>query len=131
MTGKHVLVMVGSVAIVIDQRKPSHFKYCVAIAMCLIVALCFSFPLLIETCWLFYCVVYSRCKITKLEKQDNRKCIFATDRILEQNSVRCAPTSKFVATDKCLIIAHSSAFFMFFWSAIFVFLFDIHKVSRL
>ena len=41
---------------------PSHFKDCVAIAMCLIVAL--FFPFLIEVCWLLYCVVYSLCKIT-------------------------------------------------------------------
>ena len=66
--------------------RPSHFKDCAAIATCLIVAL-FS-PFLIQVCCLFYCVVYSQRKITQLEKQDNRKCIFATDRILEQNSVR-------------------------------------------
>ena len=42
--------------------RPSHFKDCVAIAMCLIVAL--FFPFLIEVCWLLYCVVYSLCKIT-------------------------------------------------------------------
>ena len=45
----------------------------------------------------------SLCKITQLEKQDNRKCIFATDGILEQNSVRrpfqCVPTVT------CLIMA--------------------------
>ena len=69
--------------------------------MCLIVALFFSF--LIEVCWLLYCVVYSLCKITQLEKQDNQKCIFATDRILEQNSVR--RTFKCVATVTCLIMA--------------------------
>ena len=56
--------------------RPSHFKDCIAIAMCLIVAL--FFPFLIEVYWLLYCVVYSLCKITQLEKQDNRKCIFAT-----------------------------------------------------
>ena len=66
--------------------RPSHFKDCVAMATCLIVALSSSF--LIEVCWLFHCVVYSQCKIEQLKKQDNRKCIFATDRILEQNSVR-------------------------------------------
>ena len=81
--------------------RPSHFKDCVAIAMCLIVAL--FFPFLIEVCWLLYCVVYSLCKITQLEKQDNRKCIFATDGILEQNSVR--RTFKCVATVTCLIMA--------------------------
>ena len=48
---------------------PSHFKNCVAIAICLTVAL--FFPFLIEVCWLLYCVVYSQCKITQLEKQDN------------------------------------------------------------
>ena len=80
--------------------RPSHFKDCVAIAMCLIVAL--FFPFLTEVCWLVYCVIYSLCKITQLEKQDNRKCIFATDGILEQNSVRC--TFKCVATVTCLIM---------------------------
>ena len=82
--------------------RPSHFKDCVAIVMCLIVAL--FFPFLNEVCWLLYCVVlYSLCKITQLEKQDNWKCIFATDGILEQNSVR--RTFKCVATVTCLIIA--------------------------
>ena len=81
--------------------RPSHFKDCVTIAMCLIVAL--FFPFLIEVCWLLYCVVYSLCKITQLEKQDNQKCIFATDGILEQNSVR--RTFKCVATVTCLIMA--------------------------
>ena len=81
--------------------RPSHFKDCVAIAMCLIMALFFSF--LIEVCWLLYCVVYSLCKITQLEKQDNQKCIFATDGILEQNSIR--RTFKCVATVTCLIMA--------------------------
>ena len=81
--------------------RPSHFKDCVAIAMCLIVAL--FFPFLIEVCWLLYCVVSSLCKITQLEKQDNRKCIFATDGILEQKSVR--RTFKCVATVTCLIMA--------------------------
>ena len=81
--------------------RPSHFKDCVAIAMCLIVAL--FFPFLIEVCWLLYCAVYSLCKITQLEKQDNQKCIFATDGILEQNSVR--RTFKCVATVTCLIMA--------------------------
>ena len=81
--------------------RPLHFKDCVAIAMCLIVAL--FFPFLIEVCLLLYCVVYSLCKITQLEKQDNRKCIFATDGILEQNSVR--RTFKCVATVTCLIMA--------------------------
>ena len=57
--------------------RPSHFKDCVAIAMCLIVAL--FFPFLTEVYWLLYCVVYSQCKITQLEKQDNSKCIFVTD----------------------------------------------------
>ena len=69
--------------------------------MWLIVALFFTF--LIEVCWLPYCVVYSLCKITQLEKQDNRKCIFATDGILEQNSVR--RTFKCVVTETCLIMA--------------------------
>ena len=81
--------------------RPSHFKDCVAIAMCLIVAL--FFPFLIEVCWLIYCVVSSLCKITQLEKHDNRKCIFATDGILEQKSVR--RTFKCVATVTCLIMA--------------------------
>ena len=81
--------------------RPSHFKDCVAIAMCLIVALSSSF--LIEVCWLLYCIVYSLCKITQLEKQDNRKSIFATDRILEQTSVH--RTFKCVATVTCLIMA--------------------------
>ena len=81
--------------------RPSHFKDCVAIAMRLIVAL--FFPFLIEVCWLLYCVLYSLCKITQLGKQDNRKCIFATDGILEQNSVR--RTFKCVATVTCLIMA--------------------------
>ena len=81
--------------------RPSHFKDCVAIAICFIVAL--FFPFLIEVCLLLYCVVYSLCKITQLEKQDNRKCIFATDGILEQNSVR--RTFKCVATVTCLIMA--------------------------
>ena len=81
--------------------RPSHFKDCVAIAMRLIVAL--FFPFLNEVCWLLYCVVYSLCKITQLEKQDNWKCIFATDGILEQNSVR--RTFKCVATVTCLIMA--------------------------
>ena len=35
---------------------PSHFKDCVAIAICLMVALFFPFP--IEVCWLLYYVVY-------------------------------------------------------------------------
>ena len=48
---------------------PSHFKGCVAMAMCLIVAL--FFPILIEVRWLLYCVVYPQCKIKELEKQDN------------------------------------------------------------
>ena len=69
--------------------------------MRLIVAL--FFPFLIEVCWLLYCVGYSLCKITQLEKQDNRKCIFATDWILEQNSVR--RTFKCVTTVTCLIMA--------------------------
>ena len=69
--------------------------------MCLIVAL--FFPFLIEVCCLLYCVVYSLCKITQLEKQDHRKCIFATDGILEQISVR--RTFKRVATVTCLIMA--------------------------
>ena len=81
--------------------RPSHFEDCVAIAMCLIVAV--FFPFLIKVCWLLYCVVYSLCKITQLEKQDNRKCIFATDGILKQNSVR--RTFKCVATVTCLIMA--------------------------
>ena len=81
--------------------RPSHFKDCVAIAMRLIVAL--FFPFLIEVCWLLYYVVYSLCKITQLEKQDNQKCIFATDGILEQNSVH--RTFKCVATVTCLIMA--------------------------
>ena len=81
--------------------RPSHFQDCVAIAMCLIVDL--FFPFLIKVCWLLYCVVYSLCKITQLMKQDNRKCIFATDGILEQNSVR--RTFKCVATVTCLIMA--------------------------
>ena len=81
--------------------RPSHFKDCVAIAMCLIVAL--FLPFLIEVGWLLYCVVYSLCKITQLEKQDKQKCIFATDRILEQNSVR--RPFKCVATVTCLIMA--------------------------
>ena len=82
--------------------RPSHnFKDCVAIAMRLIVALFFLF--LNEVCWLLYCVVYSLCKITQLEKQDNWKCIFAMDGILEQNSVR--RTFKCVATVTCLIMA--------------------------
>ena len=81
--------------------RPLHFKYCVAIATCLIVAL--FFPFLIEVCWLLYCVVYSLCKIRQLEKQDNWKCIFAMDGILEQNSVR--RTFKCVTTVTCLITA--------------------------
>ena len=81
--------------------RPSHFKDCVAIAMCLIVTL--FFPFLIEVYWLLYCVVYSQCKITQLEKQNNRKYIFATDGILEQNSVR--RTFKCVATVTCLMMA--------------------------
>ena len=52
---------------------------------------------------LLYCAVYSLCKITQLEKQDNRKCIFATDGIFEQNSVR--RTFKCDATVTCLIMA--------------------------
>ena len=105
--------------------RPSHFKDCVAIAMCLIVAL--FFPFLIEVCWLLYCVVYSLCKITQLEKQDNRKCIFATDGILEQNSVR--RTFKCVATVTCLIMAVPH--WCFLRSAMVVYPCDIHKVSRL
>ena len=58
--------------------RPSHFKDCVATAMRLIVAL--VSPSLIEVCWLLYCVVYSLCKITQLEKQDNQKCIFCDGR---------------------------------------------------
>ena len=81
--------------------RSSHFKDCVAVAMRLIVAL--FFPFLIEVCWLLYCVVYSLCNITQLEKRDNRKCIFARDGILEQNSVR--RTFKGVATVTCLIMA--------------------------
>ena len=61
------------------------------------------FPFIIEVCWLLYCVVYSLCKITQLDKQDNRKYIFATDGILKQNSVR--RTFKCVATVTCLIMA--------------------------
>ena len=81
--------------------RPSHFKNCVAIAMCLIVAL--FFPFLIEVWWLLYCVVYSLFKITQLKKQDNWKCIFATDGILEQNSV--CRSFKCVATVTYLIMA--------------------------
>ena len=69
--------------------------------MWLIVAL--FFPFLIEVCWLLYFVVYPQCKITQLEKQDNQKCIFATDGILEQNSVR--RTLKCVTTVTCLVMA--------------------------
>ena len=47
--------------------------------------------------------MYSLCKITQLEKQEYRKCIFATDGILEQNSVR--RTFKCVAMVTCLIMA--------------------------
>ena len=105
--------------------RPSHFKDCVTIAMCLIVAL--FFPFLIEVCWLLYCVVYSLCKITQLEKQDNQKCIFATDGILEQNSVR--RTFKCVATVTCLIMA--VPYWCFCGSTMVVYPCDIHKVSRL
>ena len=113
ITGKNSMAIVERVAIAtqfvsatdgIDWSiffRPSHFKDCVAIAMCLIVAL--FFPFLIEVCWLLYCVVYPQCKITQLEKQDNQKCFFATDGILEQNSVR--RTFKCVATVTCLIMA--------------------------
>ena len=83
--------------------RPSHFKDCVAIAMCLTLIVALFFPFLIEVCWLLYCVVYSLCKITQLDKQDNRKCIFATDGISKQNSVR--RTFKCVATVTCLIMA--------------------------
>ena len=70
---------------------PPLFKNCVAITMCLILALFSPFLLkymLVALSCLW--VVYSQCKITQLEKQDNRKCIFATDEILEQNSIRRA-----------------------------------------
>ena len=77
--------------------RPSHFKDCVAVAMCLIMALFVSF--LIEVCWLLYCVVYSLFKITQLLKQDNWKCIFATDGIFVRSTFKC------VATVTCLIMA--------------------------
>ena len=92
--------------------------------VCLIVAL--FFPFLIEVCWLHYCVAFSLCKITQLEKQDNRKCIFATDGILEQKSIH--RTFKCVATVTCLIMPASLVFLR---SAIVVYPCDIHKVSRL
>ena len=47
---------------------------CVAMAMCLIVAPFSPFLIEVHVCWLLYhvyCVVYSQCKITQLEKQDN------------------------------------------------------------
>ena len=93
--------------------------------MCLIVTL--FFPFLIEVCWLICCVVYTLCKITQLDKQDNRKCIFATDGILEQNSVRCA--FKCVSTVTCLIMA--APHWCFLRNAMVVYPCDIHKVSRL
>ena len=104
--------------------RPSHSKDCVAIAMHLIVAL--FFPFLIEVCWLLYCVVYSLCNISQLAKQDNRKCIFATDRILEQNSVR--RTFKRVATIMC---DHDCTSLVFLRSGMVVYPCDIHKVSKL
>ena len=68
------------------------------------------------------------CKITQLEKQDNRKCIFATDGILEQNSV--LHTFKCVATVTCLImVALHCCFCGGQW--LFINPCDIRKVSRL
>ena len=99
--------------------RPSHFKDCVTMAMCLIVAL--YFPFLIEVCWLLYCVVYFQCKITQLEKQDNRKCVFATDGIFEQNSV--CRTFQSVATVTCLIMA---APLWCFWGAQWLFVHVIY-----
>ena len=97
----------------------SHFKDCVAIVMCLIVAL--FFPFLIEVYWLLYCAVYSLCKITQLEKQDNGKYIFATDGILEQNSLR--RTFKCVAKVTCLIMA---APYWCFWGVQWLFIHVIY-----
>ena len=54
--------------------RPSHFKDCVAIAICLIVALCF--PFLFEVCWLLYCVVYALCKITQPGEAGQLKMYF-------------------------------------------------------
>ena len=34
------------------------------------------FPFFIEACCLLYCVVYSQCKITQLEKQETTKNVF-------------------------------------------------------
>ena len=79
--------------------RPSHFKDCVAIAICLNVAL--FVPLV---CWLLYCVVYSLCKITQLDlSRTNKKGFFVSDGILEQNSV--CRTFKCVATVTCSIMA--------------------------
>ena len=96
--------------------RPSHFKDCVAIAMCLIVDLLFAF--LIEVFWLLYCVIYSQCKIRQVETQDNRKCTFTTDGILEQNSVR--RTFKCVAAVSRLIMA-ACASLVFLWSVMVVY----------
>ena len=84
--------------------------------------------ILIEVCWLPYCVLYCQCKLTQLEKQNNRKCIFATDGILKQNSVR--RTFKCVATVICLILAESRWCF-FSRNAMVVYPCDVHEVSRL
>ena len=131
MPGKNGMATVGRVPIAtqfvsatdgIDCSiffRPSHFKDCVAMAMCLIVAL--YFPFLIEVCWLLYCVVYFQCKITQLEKQDNWKCVFATDGISEQNSVR--RTFQSVATVTCLIMA---APLWCFWGAHWLFVHVIY-----
>ena len=72
-------------------------------------------------------IVYCLCKLTQLEKQDNRKCIFATDGILEQNSVR--RTFKRVAS--VYMFDHGCASLVFLWSAMVVYPCDIHKVSTL
>ena len=95
--------------------------------MCLIVALLFPFRIEVHVCWLLYCVVFSLCKITQLEKQDNRKCIFATDGILEQNSV----PSHFKMCCYGNMLDHGCTSLVFLRSAMVVYPCDKHKVSRL
>ena len=63
----------------------SHFKYCVAIAMCLIVALLFSLSYRSMLVALLYNTL-STCSVKnytsgELDKLDNRKCIFSNDGI--------------------------------------------------
>ena len=101
--------------------RPSYFKDCVAIAMCLIVTV---FPLLTYIYWLLYCVVYFLYKITQLEEQDNIENVFKLQRTEFKSKI---PS---VAQSNVLLRYHDALLWCFLWSAIVVYPCDIHKVSR-